>query len=313
MLSGISVICFGASYALALFLEVSRLLTQSTWRSVATIGVMAAGVVAHAIFLAVQFQQRSAEGLPWITWYTGCLLLACILSLTFLAILVSRSRSSSGFLLLPTSLSMIVLAHLFPSTPRTLERWNLLHGLSLAFGMALIVVGGIAGIMYLVQSNRLKQKKPPIERLWLPSLERLQKTNERCLFASVALIGLGLVSGILLNLARNSSPDVAIPWSDPTVLASLVWLAWLLGIAIFHATYPPARFGRKVAYMTIGSFVFFGIVLAIIWSMPSNHGSGSQPLRIETAMIELNVDELPSLIATRTLSHFRQTSCGCCS
>ena len=281
MLSGISVICFGASYAIALMLEVSKLFTQSSWRHLATLGITAAGFFAQSVFLGFQLRDRAVQGQPIVNWYTGCLLLSWVLSLTFLGLLWANRKSASGFLLLPTSLAMIIVAHLFPSTPRALQRWNLLHGISLAFGMTLVIIGCIAGLMYLFQSNRLKNKKLPIRRVWLPSLERLQKLNERCLLTSVGLLGFGLVSGILLNLVRNEDMNSSIPWSDPVVVASLVWLAWLVCIVVFHSVYRPARHGRKVAYMTIGSFVFLGIVLVIVWWMPSRHAAvGSTASRV---------------------------------
>ena len=47
-------------------------------------------------------------------------------------------------------------------------------------------------------------------------------------------------------------------------------LAWLLAAAVFNAVYRPARRGRKVAYLTIASFVFLVIALACsCWSTPS--------------------------------------------
>ena len=64
---------------------------------------------------------------------------------------------------------------------------------------------------------------------------------------------------------------MVIPWTDPVVVASLVWLTWLIVVVLFHAFYRPARQGRKVAYMTIGSFLFLSLVLSIIRWLPSQH------------------------------------------
>jgi ABC-type uncharacterized transport system permease subunit len=164
---------------------------------------------------------------------------------------------------------LIVVAHLFPSTSRAVRAWNLLHGLALVAGMALLIIGFTAGLMYLIQSYRLKHKLTAGSTLWLPSLERLQRVNERCLMASVVALGIGLISGILLNLV-HSGRGVVIPWSDPAVVASLVWLVWLLAVVLFHTLYRPARQGRKVAYLTIGSILFLSLVLVIIWWTPAH-------------------------------------------
>ena len=51
MLSGVSTICFAASYTVALALEISRLLFRSGVRGAIMIGFAAAGLVAHTAFL----------------------------------------------------------------------------------------------------------------------------------------------------------------------------------------------------------------------------------------------------------------------
>jgi ABC-type uncharacterized transport system permease subunit len=267
--SGISVTCFGASYLVALLLEISRLFVHGRVRNIVLMGIAGAGFFAHSVFLVYQFRQRAIDQQPLLTWLTGCLVFAWVLIIAYLTVFGFQRKSTAGLMLLPTSLVLIIAAHLFPSTPRAVQAWNQLHGFALLMGMALVVIGFTAGLMYLMQSYRLKHKLPPQPTIWLPSLERLQRINERCLLASVGLLGIGLVSGILLNLVRGGTGSI--PWTDPVVMASLVWLVWLLAVVIFHAVYRPARQGRKVAYMTIGSFLFLGLVLAIIWWTPSRH------------------------------------------
>jgi ABC-type uncharacterized transport system permease subunit len=273
VLSGISVTCFGASYLVALLLEISRLFFRGKVRNLVLMATAAAGLFAHSTYLLYQLRDQAMHGEPLVTWRSGCLIVAWILIAAYLAIFWLQRRSTAGLMLLPTSLVLIIAAHLFPSTPRAVQMWNQFHGLALLAGMALVVVGFTAALMYLLQSYRLKNKLPPRPTVFLPSLERLQRINERCLLASVSFLGIGLVSGILLNLVRGEGGSGSIPWTDPVVLASLVWLIWLLAVVLFHAFYRPARQGRKVAYLTIGSFAFLGLVLAIIWWTPTPHSA----------------------------------------
>ena len=270
VLSGISVICFAATYTVTLLLEISRLFFRGRVRNAVLIGVAGAGFFAHTVYLTYQLRQLAAAQQPLLTWFTACLLFAWVLMLAYLAVFLLQRKSTAGLMLLPTCLVLIIVAHLFPSSHRAVQIWIMLHGLALLVGVALVVIGFSAGLMYLIQSYRLKQKLPPRSTIWLPSLERLQHINERCLLASVSMLGIGLVSGIMVNLIHSRS-GLVIPWTDPVVVASLVWLAWLIIVVLFHAFYPPARQGRKVAYMTIGSFVFLGLVLGIIRWMPSQH------------------------------------------
>ena len=179
MLSGISVVCFGASYSVALLLEISRLFFRLTARTAVMIGFAAAGLVAHSVYLGYQFREHQVAHIPIVTWFTGCLILAWILVLIYLVVFMISRQATAGILLLPASLVMIVVGHLFPSTARAVRTWNVLHGSSLLLGMAMVVIGFVAGLMYLLQSHRLKQKLPPPSKQRLPSLERLETINER--------------------------------------------------------------------------------------------------------------------------------------
>lgn len=285
-MSGISVICFGASYTIALVFELCRLFFRTTLFRFVTVGLVIAGIVAHTTYLAYKWRERSSDHVPQLDWYTSCLVLAWILMAAYLVLFALSRRSSAGLLFLPTSIVMIIVAHLFPSTAKAERIWNQVHGLSLAFGMSLVVIGFVTGLMYLFQSYRLKRKLPPNRALWMPSLERLQMTNERTLTASTILIACGLVSGILLNLTHRGSAAV-IPWTDPVVVASLVWLLWLLVVIAFKNLYPPARQGRKVAYLTVGSFLCLSVVLAIIWGAPhAGERNGGDALSRQAGAIE---------------------------
>ncbi len=283
MLSGISVICFAASYAVAFALDVSRLFVRVVARTAVMISFAAAGLFAHSVFLLYQFRALPIQGSPLFTWYTGCLSFAWTLVLAYLLLFAVSRRTTAGLMLLPTSLVLIGMAHVFPQSQQSVAVWNMVHGLSLLLGMALVALGFAAALIYLFQSWRLKRHKlAPVPRIWLPSLEHLQRLNERCLLTSIACLGFGLVSGIGLNLVKRGTAQ-DIPWSDPVVLASMVWLLWLLAVAVFSGVYRPARQGRKVAYMTLGSFVFLAVVLTIMWSAPTQHGA-STPAKQRAAL-----------------------------
>ena len=64
-----------------------------------------------------------------------------------------------------------------------------------------LLVGFVAGLMYLVQVRRLKHKSAVAAgRLRLPSLEWLQWANGRAMLVSLLMLGLGVLSGMVLNL-----------------------------------------------------------------------------------------------------------------
>ncbi len=287
VLTGISVVCIAASYSVAFALELTRLFFRARVRTAVMIAFAAAGLFAHTVFLVYEFEQRWADGIVLVTWFTGCLSLARIFVASYLASTMAQQKSSSGLLILPTSLALIAASQLFPHSAAGIRYWGILHGLSIVFGIAMVVIGFIAGLMYLFQSYRLKQQKlPPTSTVWLPSLERLQTLNERCLYASIGLLGIGLISGILLNLTQVGEQQ-GIPWSDPVVLASMVWMTWLLTMLFFNTIYRHSRSGRKVAYLTVGSFIFLGIVLTIMFWMPTVHVGSPTQVRVPTPPIDM--------------------------
>ena len=63
-----------------------------------------------------------------------------------------------------------------------------------------VLVGFVAGLMYLGQVRRLKRRILPTRGLRLPSLEWLQWANSRAIVVSMLMLGVGVLSGMVLNL-----------------------------------------------------------------------------------------------------------------
>jgi hypothetical protein len=76
-------------------------------------------------------------------------------------------------------------------------------------------------------------------------------------------LAVGLISGVVLNLIHRRQAG-GIAWTDPVVLSSGVLFLWLLAVVAFEWVYKPARAGHKVAYLTVASFVFLGLVLYFV-------------------------------------------------
>jgi hypothetical protein len=283
MLSGISIVCFSASYTLALLLEVSRLFFRAPVRLVVILLLTAAGLAAHTVYLWNRAQSAGA-GLPLSTWYDWYLVAAWVLAATYLGMLVVRPQTSVGVFALPLVLLLIGVAYAFQDAvpfprDRALQSWELVHGAMLLIGTVTVTFGFVAGVMYLVQSYRLKHKLPPREGLRLPSLEWLQTVNRQSLWYSAWFIALGLGAGIILNEVKSPGQQPAVPWTDSAVISSAVLLMWLIAASLFEWLYKPAQQGRKVAYLTVASFVFLTIVMVILLTIPSQHARPRAPAR----------------------------------
>ena len=271
-LNGISITCFAASYLVVLGLELSKVYFRAPLRKILSLTMLVAGLFAHAVFI---FLQTGAEGLVMGSWSGWILATAWILMATYLWIFLRQSQSLLGVLIIPMVLGMVFIGsrpYLQSGfTGQTKSVWGAIHGSSLLLGTAVVAIGCLMGIMYLVHSYRLKNKLPPLKRFRFPSLERLQRAAEFSLFASTMLLGLGLLSGIAVNMINRKTGTTVLAWTDPVVWSSGILFGWLMAISVFSLVYRPARQGRKVAYLVVASFAFLLLELGIAWSVGHGH------------------------------------------
>jgi ABC-type uncharacterized transport system permease subunit len=125
--------------------------------------------------------------------------------------------------------------------------------------------------MYLGQARRLKRKRLHAGGIRLPSLEWLQRANSRAIVVAVLMLGVGIVSGNILNRINMRQASARLPWNDPVVLSTWLMFFWLLTASILSVVYRPAIQGRKVAYITLASFIFLAIMLSAGLLMSSRH------------------------------------------
>jgi ABC-type uncharacterized transport system permease subunit len=280
-MSGVSTLCFAASYAVALALEISRLLFRSGIRGAVMLGFAAAGLVAHTAFLYYQAVQAvDAAAAPLSSARDWYLMAAWVLIVVYLYLVFYHPQTPFGLCLLPLALVLIGLGRFAASAePLALvpaaKAWGMIHSMSIMLAVVSMLVGFIAGVMYLGQMRRLKRKLPPLRRLRLPSLEWLDRANSRAIVISVLMLALGVLSGTILNVINGSSPRGSISWYDPVVFGTMLMLAGLLvavGVGVWHK---PQRAGRKVAYLTLLSLlflVFLAMALTLMMFFNTQHG-----------------------------------------
>ncbi len=282
MLAGISTLCFGASYAVALALELSRLWFRSGVRGALLIGFAAAGLLAHTLFLG--YRAATAASTPLSSQFDWFLVAAWVLAATYLYLSFYHPRTAVGLFILPLVLALVGIAQFFASQEPFAERhasqvWGAIHGVFILLGTVAVMVGFVSGLMYLLQSYRLKHKQLPPQGFRLPNLEWLEHLNSRAIVISALMLAAGFLSGTVLNLVNHRLNVDQLPWSDPVIWTSLLLLAWLVTAAIFGVVYKPARQGRKVAYLTVASFLFLVLALGLRLFLPSVHS----PSRNDTA------------------------------
>ena len=283
-LAKISITCFAASYLVVFAIALLRVYLpqvytrRSTVWSAIKIGFAAAGFFAHTVFLGyhtnLSFDQ---SGLWFGSWFGWSLAGAWLLAAAYLWLEYQKFNSSIGLFLLPVVLGLIgwgtwVGSESVFTADREKTIWNMVHGVSLLLGTAVVALGFVFGVMFLVHARRLKSKSVSASgQFRLPSLEWLQQQTERSLFVSAICLGFGLLSGIALNLT-STVEGIVIPWRDPVIWTSAALFGWLVFAVLGSQFYRPVRSGRKVAMLVLFSCLFLMIELGIAWWF--GHGTG---------------------------------------
>jgi ABC-type transport system involved in cytochrome c biogenesis permease subunit len=276
----LTVLCFAGTYALALAGELARFAVRAPARWYATLALFALAWVVQTAYL---LNLGLADGnLPVTTPFESLVVLSWIVAAVGLYLTVRSPRTAVGTFVLPIVVGLATLAG--TSAPRQADWgsygrgvtafWGMVHGVFLLAGAVSTCVAFAAGLMYLVQSNRLKHKRPSRLGFNLPSLEQSERLNRGAITLAFPLLTFGLLIGVILGVGvGTNSGGAALRWTDPKVVSAL--LTWLVFAALLHARFRPAMRGRGVVVLTIIAFAF----LAFTWvgvealRLPTRHGS----------------------------------------
>ncbi len=261
---GITRFCFGASYTVALLLELFQLLRPRPALRLAALGFGGAGLLAHTIFLAAQRPPLSSQ-------FGSLLLIAWILAVFYLYGSVHYRNLAWGVFVLPVVLGLVALTSAVPpdedphgrivpalDSLRGERFWSFVHGTLLLLAAVGVCIGFVASVMYLVQARRIKAKALPNTGVRLLSLERLEAMNRRAINLSFPLLTAGVVVGIVLML---QGPHPALDWTDPKSVGGV--LLWLVFALLLYLRYGVHLRGRRLAQLTIAAFGLLLFTLAV--------------------------------------------------
>jgi ABC-type uncharacterized transport system permease subunit len=267
----VNVVCFSASYGVAWLAELLRL-WKPDWKPLRLIAItfMAAGLLAHSLYLAVRWSPPPGEArsLLWLGW---------IVAFLGLYGAVHYRRIAWALFVLPVVLGLIGLASGFAGGQGLPEMFGPLDSWLVTAHVALLILGGvgvcvsfIASLMYLVQSWRLRHKQPLGDRLRLLSLERLEAMIRHGVAWAFPLWTAGVVMGLILLIRRQHWS-----WVDPKVLSGLLLVA--VFVLLLDLRYRKHERGRRFAWGAILAFVLLLLALSIETFAPSWHrfGGGS--------------------------------------
>lgn len=260
----VTIVCFLASYGLALGLELLHLWLGRVALRVLALTAGAAGLLAHTLYLY--------DKQPPLLWQFGWMLfVAWVLAIFYLCGAVHHRRLSWGVFVLPLILGMLGLGLLFgtpPADARGLWQeephrlWGQAHSVLLLLATVGVCIGFLASLMYLIQVRRLRAKTPPGRGLKLLSLERLESMNRRAVILAFPLLTAGVLAGVVLIVQGSDT----VGWTDPRVLGTAV--LWVVFALLLYLRFAQHLRGKQAALMTIAAFLLLLCCLAISHPLP---------------------------------------------
>ncbi len=272
----ITITCFFSSYFVVLVLELLRLLGKIPGRGLLVIVMTCIGLFTHLCYLflrATPGATGSSDVGVLASWSDWALLLALVLAVAFLVLYLRRPDTIVSFFFLPAVMGLIGVSIALRGMPpftrnEAVEVWRSIHVLAMIIGSGAVLIGFLAGIMYLAQSWRLKHKRAG-SSFRLPSLESTARLNRQCLVVSTVAVAGGVIAGVVMNLNRWGS----VGWTDRGVMLSLLLFLWLAAATALEFFYAPTSHGRKAIYLTLASLGF--LILAMFGILTTSHGQAT--------------------------------------
>lgn len=224
-------------------------------------GMLWAGFALHT--LALVARGVSLSRCPIRNLYEATTFLLWALAAAYLVVGLVRRVRYLGVFVAPLLLAVGVFA-LMPALDspeagsRLVPGWKSLHATFILLAYGAFGLGALAGGMYLMEANNLKNHKALAMASLLPPITRVEAVTGGSLLAGVALLTAGLITGVFyLKAARGSYLS-----ADPFVLYSA--LTWLLYMGLLVARWQFDQRGRRLA---VGAVAGFAFVLLTFWGI----------------------------------------------
>lgn len=213
--------------------------------------LMLAGLILQTVGLA--WAWIALGHIPAVTFKQSLALMAWSVVAAFLVIQVRVRIKVLGSFVAPLALFLMILAWVQPesgSAPISAfgSAWLTLHVISAFLGDAMLGMCAVAGLMYLLQENQIKSKRPGWIYSRLPSLTTLDNLSRTFLMVGFPLLTLGMLSGAIFGQFLSGSYW---NWAPKEVWSLITWLVYAV---VIHQRLTVGWQGRKAAWLCIAGF-----------------------------------------------------------
>lgn len=230
-----------------------------------TVAIVALGFIAHSVGLYLR--GTAIHACPITNLFESLMFIGWAVILIYLVVGGLFRVSFLGAFAIPLVVALGAVALILPldqvreATPFK-SPWLGMHAALSLLAYGAFALACITGLMYLVQEHQLKTHKlyPLFHRL--PPIENLDVINYRLLVAGFILLTLGIVFGFVLGAVFLKKDPPKTAWS---------FLVWGIYTAILLARSMQKVRGRKVALVSVASFLFVMVTFPIINMVSSQH------------------------------------------
>ncbi len=229
------------------------------------IPIVSLAVCLEAVILI--FRAVAIKAVPLTGLFESMIGLTVVFGLIFLFFNIGIRQVWFSSVMVWVILAMILLAaivaapasepHAAAATP-----WGIAHGIAMVLSGAMITFAMANAFLYLLTTDRLKQKKVMMVLGKVPNIERLKNMGLFGLNACFVTMTFGMASGIGLAVVKSASLQIsAHEWLiDPKIV--LIIAAWILLAAILILRRTVKLKDKTVAYITM--LTFFLILFAMV-------------------------------------------------
>lgn len=215
-------------------------------------GTLLAGAILHGIAIGLESFERgelavasSHEALSFFAW---------VIVVVYLVVQPKFGLRVLGAFVSPLAVIFMLVSSLLPQyalPENTTIRsgWVIFHVALLFAANALFALAFSSSLMYLLQERQIKKKHFGFLYPRLPSLERLDQINHRCLLIGFPLMTIGLVTGFAY---AGKTWRASWEW-DPKIIFALA--TWFMYAVLLHERLTVGWRGRRAAWLAILGFM----------------------------------------------------------
>ena len=237
---------------------------RGTWAP-RVLGVAAALHAVHVVTASLLLNRCPVESLHF-----GLSFSALVAVSAFLVLRRFGNLDAIGVLVGPMALTFLVGAEFVgvELAPDALVSRPLLaaHITANVLGVGFFVVAGAAGLLYLLQERRLRDKRAVVGSR-LPSLDALDGATHRLLLTGFPLLTFGVVTGAIFSRNLEALAGAALA---RTLLGFATWFL-VAGVLVLRRL--AGVRGRRAAYGTVASVLCVLLVVAVYAFRSGGHGS----------------------------------------